>query len=1249
MKNFFTKLLLFCVLSWALSWSSAFSQSNTAFEEEIFSDENLLILDIKLRKKPLNTAFEAYQHEGGFFIPLGALSQAVQFAIEVDGDTGLASGWFINENNLFVLDLSRQELVIKGEKKSLNINKVYPYFGDIFVDTSLIEEWFGISVAVKMSQLTANLKPDMPLPVEKQLKRAQLKKELAAASKGTTVQESKLPKKHQKYKLFSLPFIDFSNSQTLSKSSGILNRNNQYSLLARSDIGLMNAQLNMTGSAKDKNKVGSVNTKLERKSYDGNVAPFFPANHVIVGDINAVSSPYLNSSPSGRGIYVSQRDLNSASQFDKTDFIGTSHPNWDIELYRNNVLIDILTVGNDQKYEFRDIPILFGENNFRLVFYGPQGEIEYKVHNYNIASSTLLAGEYEYEFSLDQRERSVVEVTPEPQGRPEDYRYIGSARVGLNNNFTLKSIFTHMPEVSIDQEFEQHKGNQYQTFILQGNLHKVYTESKYIRNMRHKGWLSEFSANTRLFDITTRATLTAFRGLTTPTLNSITEKKKHRIEYSFSGSALDFFLSKGIGYTIDNVYESFKDNSSTNNNGITLTSNFNGVRIAATMDHAASKSSSGATTRSVNGNITTTQRLRTLSISSTHDYQLQAKADILSSNFTIQKLYENDISVGLNFGRNYTGNMVTNYGASISKKFKKVLFSFNAGGDNEENYSFGTQFSFAFGYDPRGRAPVMQSASLATGGVVSARAFHDKNYNNQLDEGEETLSGVEYSIKGLMQEGKEGKPRLITNIAPYLPTDISLVPESLDDPFLFPADEGYNVTTHPGTINYLDFPVVSMTEADGTVRVQKGYNTKEVMFPEIIIKKQGDKDFLKEVRGEYDGFYIADRLKPGKYIIEIGAKTLKRYGINKSPTLEFEVEPGSDFMSGLDILLIEEEAKGTVEKAKKNNNPEPKKVSFDGEEETEATDEEEEENNIKKQNVNEEIKEKEVLNSPTQEYMNVPLLEIEESRETAPSVDITQKPIILPDSTLPPMAETTIAPQIPEPLAIKTQESTQHIREIKKKSSTHSIYKRNENYSPLSAIVQTIEENSAPPEIPPLPFEILHPEGVDQLIEKHKKQAQDIEQQYLQRKSKEVGPFYFIGPVPKAQENEAVPALPEIERFITQPPVKKKIKTIQEPALYNEPYKEETIPAEEKRPIEEKTLEFIGPKPQTNTVPEKETSTPIAPQPQVRPLIKDQQPIDLKEFLLAQARHAPANKGLLSTEPPPRPPTAHFECCDGYY
>ena len=95
----------------------------------------------------------------------------------------------------------------------------------------------------------------------------------------------------------------------------------------------------------------------------------------------------------------SNKPLTGNTELNTLDLQGDIQPGWDVELYRNDVLINALTAGPDGRYVFNDIELLYGNNTFRLIFYGPQGQIREKTKQVLVDSRTVQNQHY-FDLSL---------------------------------------------------------------------------------------------------------------------------------------------------------------------------------------------------------------------------------------------------------------------------------------------------------------------------------------------------------------------------------------------------------------------------------------------------------------------------------------------------------------------------------------------------------------------------------------------------------------------------------------------------------------------------------------------------------------------------------------------------------------------------------------------------------------------------------------------------------------------------------
>ncbi len=93
------------------------------------------------------------------------------------------------------------------------------------------------------------------------------------------------------------------------------------------------------------------------------------------GDIVSAGNNLFYNGVAGRGILLSSfKDLVISA--DKTiDITGPMAAGWNAELHLNNQLIGFRQSGIDGRYEFKNIPVNYGLNDFKVVLYGPYGEV----------------------------------------------------------------------------------------------------------------------------------------------------------------------------------------------------------------------------------------------------------------------------------------------------------------------------------------------------------------------------------------------------------------------------------------------------------------------------------------------------------------------------------------------------------------------------------------------------------------------------------------------------------------------------------------------------------------------------------------------------------------------------------------------------------------------------------------------------------------------------------------------------------
>ncbi len=136
---------------------------------------------------------------------------------------------------------------------------------------------------------------------------------------------------------------------------------------------------------------------LGRKDPEAQLLGPLQATEFAFGDINLPGITLLDRAQApGKGALISNHPLSQQNQFDSHSFRGNLPPGWDVELYHNDSLLAFQQSRADGQYNFDDVPLLYGMNYFKLIFYGPFGERRQEEHRFMLGQSLTPPGQFNY-------------------------------------------------------------------------------------------------------------------------------------------------------------------------------------------------------------------------------------------------------------------------------------------------------------------------------------------------------------------------------------------------------------------------------------------------------------------------------------------------------------------------------------------------------------------------------------------------------------------------------------------------------------------------------------------------------------------------------------------------------------------------------------------------------------------------------------------------------------------------------------
>jgi hypothetical protein len=882
MKWLLNTIILIIMPLWA-SYSYALENART----NILSEDNLLVVELSVDQTATTDNIEIYQHDGGFLLPLGFLAQLLDFPIDIDLAKGQAYGWFIKENRTFTLDVNAKKVLIGGKAQKLDTGIIVVGAGDIYVDSSLFSAWFPIDAQLDFKHLTLKLKTREKLPFQEKLERENLKNRQLKQEK-----KNNFPKLKTKASNLTIPFMDIDLGHDFD-SKGEPNNNGSYSILAQGDVAKHTTNFFLSGETKD--SLTGMRLKSGNKDNDGNLLGKMHATEYSVGDIDGIALPLVTTHGRGRGFLVSNYDLSRPDQFDTTSFIGDSQPGWEVEIYRNGDLLDFQVVTENGRYEFANVPILYGNNSFRIVSYGPQGQVREEVRNFTIDDSLAKKGKFNYSIAADEKNRSIfgvderiVDINTTKTGR-----FVGNMEYGITDKLTAAYGVVSTP-------VEDYQVHNYQTIGLKSGLFGMLTTVNGAYDTQNNGMAGQMILNTNIKDINARFEHRQFSNFVSEEEIATLQRRKSLSKFDVNGRIAKIFPT-GLSYTFGVQEEKFVNSLTVDTFSNRLSTSVKGIGLSNNIEVRSTEVDpiNPQNTSLSDGSFAIRGSYRQVFLRLTADYYLQPNVEWKAVSISVQKDLSDKVNIRADIKRDITDSDLTSVNIGLNKEYKYHRLSAIVSADTTNNYTIGTRISFAIGHNEKENKWFASNRSIANDGAISASAFLDNNNNGIFDADDKELENVGFRSGNRKYPPAEGeKSTLITGTEAYQPADMEVDLATLEDPFLAPKVKGYSVETRPGVVTNVQFPLVYTTEIDGTVYFGKRPIARAVV--ELINK---DGKVVNTAKSEYDGFYVFPGVMQGEYTVRVDREILERYGITKFKEIPVSVPKDSDFISGIDVRL----------------------------------------------------------------------------------------------------------------------------------------------------------------------------------------------------------------------------------------------------------------------------------------------------------------------------------------------------------
>jgi hypothetical protein len=851
------KLMLLATLMLAMSPSRA--QENAT----------LLLFEVRVEQYVVAEALAAYQIGDDIFFPLGELAHLLGIGIQTYPRSGTAQGFIINEARRFSLNARTQRYAVGRQSGTFDPEAVWVREDDIYVATSLLRKWLPLEINIELSKLLLQLRPLETLPLQARMERerraAQLERQMELG--GAAYPQHPLP-----YRLFDLPYLDQTFSVNSRRYDGESELDSAYTVFATGDLLGMEASLYFSHYS----DLPSPDPRLTLARHDPGAGLLGPlrARSVELGSIivPGIDNVSVASLP-GNGLRISNRPLVRPLDFSRHIVQGNLPPGWDVELYFNEALIGLQRANANGRYRFDDLPLIAGVNEFRLVFYGPLGQIRVERQRILLEPSIVRPGEFFY---------SLAEQEDENGGRRSSLQF----DAGLSQSLLATGGISTVPFGDEEKRYANLGLRQFwKTFILSGDF----------ATSEDGGTLAELGLRTRIGNMGVEVSRTQLNDfvseLFAASANPIESRNLIRLNGSFSALPR---LSMAL--------EARQDNLQSGDDLRNASLRLSGVLRDTALSHTWSWFKAGDYSET-NGRFRLSRRVANIGFTGQVGYRVQPDGEATDALITADKPLGKGYRLNLSAARLYPLRQ-NQYTIGLTKGLGRFGLSIDASHIPDGETALGMQLFIALGREPRQGRWIPDAQPIAQTGAASLRVFLDHNQNAVMDEGDEAIPGAGFVVQGSdypVRTDPDGIA-LIDRLPGRRYADIALDMSTLEDPQWTAQRPGVRLLPRPGRVAEIDVPVVQTAEIEGTVYLNEESDRRGIGDAVVeLVNSQGK--VVGETLSAADGIYVMPNVAPGVYELRISPEQLRRLGLRSSAPHRIAISGDAALVIDRDFLV----------------------------------------------------------------------------------------------------------------------------------------------------------------------------------------------------------------------------------------------------------------------------------------------------------------------------------------------------------
>ena len=291
------------------------------------------------------------------------------------------SGFFINPEAKYIINRSENIVTYQDKIYKLGSGDIIRTESNLYLNSAYFGSIFGLECNFNFRSLSVKVNSKMELPMIREMRQEEMRRNISRL-KGDTKADTSIGRSYPLFKFGMADWSALSTQDINGKSDTRLN----LSLGGMIAHGEATANLNY-------NTTDPFNEKQQYYLWryvnnDFNALRQVSAGKIAANSISTLYNPII-------GVQLTNTPTTFRRSFGTYTLSDRTEPNWIVELYVNNVLVDYVKADASGFFTFQ-VPLVYGNSMVKLKFFGPWGEERVREQNISIPFNFLPANTLEY-------------------------------------------------------------------------------------------------------------------------------------------------------------------------------------------------------------------------------------------------------------------------------------------------------------------------------------------------------------------------------------------------------------------------------------------------------------------------------------------------------------------------------------------------------------------------------------------------------------------------------------------------------------------------------------------------------------------------------------------------------------------------------------------------------------------------------------------------------------------------------------